>query len=175
MKTSNATTSVISYNGEVGFETIGDLIVVLKKNMLEIGIRQGIYKKVLNIMIESLENIYRYKENFKENPELVEEYPPHFEILKSDQQFIICSSNPILTEHKDELEKRLVQVKNMDKEEIRSLYKQIIANGKFSDKGGAGLGIVEIVKSSDAIEYKFTPINESFILYQLTVFITLPG
>ena len=48
------------------------------------------------------------------------------------------------------------------------MYKQIITNGQFSEKGGAGLGLVEMAKITDQkIEYSFSEINGKFDYFRL--------
>jgi len=48
------------------------------------------------------------------------------------------------------------------------LYRQTITNGKFTDKGGAGLGLIEMAKiTNNPIKYRFESINDQFSLYYL--------
>ena len=123
-------------------------------------------------MIESLENIIRYREHFINNDFILMNYPPEFTISFSNNLFIIESANAVRNQDIAELETKLSQLKKMDKKEIKELYRSTITNGQFSEKGGAGLGIIEMAKITDRkIEYSFQPIDGSysFFLLQLVV------
>lgn len=164
---------ILEHIGPVEFDTIGDLIALLKQRVSKLGIKQNVYKRLLSVMIEALENVYRYREHFDDQPNIVKNYPPHFIINLSADGFIISTSNPILNEHIPSLEKRLHNLNELGKDELKEIYKQIISDGKFSDKGGAGLGIIEMAKSSDSVKYSFKPIDIDYSVYKLQLYIYL--
>jgi hypothetical protein len=159
---------IIHFKGQLHFDNIGELIHVLKDKMRVRKISYAVYKKILMLMIELLENIIRYRENFDGNPKILENYPPEFEISFDDNVYYIESSNPILKSDMKLLEKRLVELNSLTKDSIRDLYKATITDGKFSEKGGAGLGIIEMAKMSDEkLSYSFTEIDKEFSYYLL--------
>ncbi|MCG8701299.1 MAG: SiaB family protein kinase [Bacteroidales bacterium] len=164
---------LIEHTGPVEFDTIGDLISLLKQRVSRLGIKQAVYKRLLSVMIEALENIYRYRENYVGHPEITRNYPPHFIINLDEDCFRITSSNPILNQHIPELKQRLMQLEELNREGLKELYKKIITDGQFSDKGGAGLGIIEMAKSSDKVNFAFKPIDLHFSLYQLELSIMM--
>ena len=164
---------ILEHVGPVEFDTIGDLISLLKQRVSKLGIKQNVYKRLLSVMIESLENVYRYRDNYDCCKEILETFPPHFIINLSAEGFIISSSNPILNKHIPDLEKRLKELSNLSRDELKELYKKTIANGKFSEKGGAGLGIIEMAKSSDTVDFSFSSIDDLFSLYKLQLFLYL--
>ncbi len=46
------------------------------------------------------------------------------------------------------------QINNLDKDGLKDLYKEIIKNTTISEKGGAGLGFVDMArKSGQPLEY----------------------
>jgi hypothetical protein len=159
---------IIEYQGFVEFDTIGELISQLKVQIQGLEVRQATYKRLLNIMIEALENIYRYTEYFKEaDVDAIQNYTPSFSIQHDVDRFVIRCSNPILNRHVPELDRRLSKLKDLNHQQLKELYKATIADGQFSDKGGAGLGIIEMVKSSDSIDFIFDKINDDFSIYTL--------
>jgi hypothetical protein len=159
---------IIHFKGQLQFDNIGELIHALKDKMRIRKISYAVYKKILILMIELLENIIRYRENFDSNSKILENYPPEFEITFKQDIYYITSSNPILKLDMVMLDKRLVELNSLDKESIRNLYKATITDGKFSEKGGAGLGIIEMAKMSDEkLTYSFTEIDKDFFYYKL--------
>ncbi len=161
---------ILHYQGPVHFETISDLIRELKHVMGMRGVKQTTFKKVLMIMIESLENILKYHEFFDKSDYLFTNYSPKFFIEKCDKQFIISSSNPVLNKDIDELQRRIQKINDLDREGVKELYKHTITDGRFSKKGGAGLGIIEMAKISDGkIGYNFFPIDDNYSYYNMSV------
>lgn len=159
---------IIHFKGQLHFDIIGELIHMLKDKMRVHKISYAVYKKILMLMIELLENIIRYQENYEGNSYILQNYPPEFLINYKDNTYYIESSNAILKSDKTLLEKRLKELNTLDKDSIRELYKATITNGKFSEKGGAGLGIIEMAKMSDEkLTYEFSDIDKNFAYYKL--------
>lgn len=162
----------LQYGGPVKYDTIGFLISELKEKMFENQVKQAVYKKVLMVMIESLENIFKYHEFFDQDKKIMDEYPPYITIFKSAKYFRIESKNLVRNTDLNQLKNRLDNILELDKNGIKEVYKQTITNGRFSEKGGAGLGIIEMAKISDEkIDYKFKPINSKFSYFTLTLII----
>jgi hypothetical protein len=150
------------------YDTIGELISELKEKMFERHIKQAVYKKVLMVMIEALENVFKYHEHFENEKDIVEKFPPEILIAKLSDSFSISVSNPVRKSDVATLDKRLKEINSLDKQGIKKKYKEIITNGQFSEKGGAGLGIIEMAKITDSkLDFNFTPINNTFEYYNL--------
>lgn len=161
---------ILSYNGLLEFDSIGDLIQTLKDKMKKRNIRFNTYKKVLTIMIESLENIIRYNDNLGKECTIFSEYPPEFRIYAKNGQFFIESTNAILNADINRLSEKLTQLNELDKDGIKELYKETITDGKFSEKGGAGLGIIEMAKVADGkLDFSFTDVDPSCSVFRLTI------
>jgi hypothetical protein len=166
---------IIHFKGQLHFDIIGELIHALKDKMRVRKIGYAVYKKILMLMIELLENIIRYHENYEGNAFILQNYPPEFQISFNDNKYYIESSNAILKSDRKLLEKRLKGLNTLNKDKIRDLYKATITNGLFSEKGGAGLGIIEMAKMSDEkLSYTFTDVNEDFVYYVLRLVVKDP-
>lgn len=163
----------LHYKGTIHYDTIGNLIVDLKEKMFEAQVKQAIYKKVLMVMIEALENVFKYSENFSKFT-IQDEFLPELTIYKFTDKFSITCSNPVMKEHVLSLKRKLEGINKLDKEGIREEYKRIITNGHFSEKGGAGLGIVEMAKISDCtLNFNFQPVDERFDFFSINLDINL--
>lgn len=160
---------IISYAGQLDFETIGVLIGQLQQKMKDLGEKVFIYKKVLSAMIESLENIYKYYTDTDFGAHNGQ-HVPRFTLSKSSKGYVIDISNPVLIKDKEYLNKKLEKVSSLDKEGLKQLYKDTITDGKFTNKGGAGLGFIEMAKlASEKLKYKFTDINKTVTEYNLII------
>jgi hypothetical protein len=160
----------LHYKGAILYDTIGLLISELKEKMFEQHIKQSVYKKVLMVMIEALENVFKYHEHFAEEKDLLRKYPPEIYIGKLTNSFSITITNPIRKVDVPTLKSKLQDINALDKLGVKEKYKQIITNGEFSEKGGAGLGIVEMAKITDEkLDFGFSEINDKFDYYRLSL------
>jgi hypothetical protein len=158
-------TTLIYYQGYIRYETIGELIHTFKHEAPRLGIPLSIYKRILLIMIESLENIMKHSEMsdlYSGNGNL-----PELSIVYKDERYIIQTSNQVGTCHIADLKARIDLLNNLDQQGLKSLYKETITDGVFSKRGGAGLGLIEIAKiSSNPINYEFQAVSEDFTIFR---------
>jgi len=161
---------ILEYTGHLTFSTIGRLLTMLKYKMVEKGIKVGVYKKILSVMIESLENVYKNSDQYSNNEFLQKNFVPAFVLERNAEKYKITVSNPIPKKHVPKLKKKLNLVNSKTREELKIYYRHTISNGKFTDKGGAGLGIIEMSKiSGNPLGYSFKKINDEFYYYTLEV------
>jgi hypothetical protein len=161
---------VLSFKGRIDYDVIGELIASLKDKMKQRKERFGLYKKILTLMIESLENIIRYRAHFKDHDSALDKYPPEFMIAFNNEKVQIESVNAIFNNDIEKLNNKLTYLNNLSSDELRELYKDTITNGKFSEKGGAGLGIIEMTKIADEkLHYSFNPVNDKLSLFFLQI------
>jgi hypothetical protein len=162
--------TIISHTGAIHYETIGELIHQFKNHVHILGVHIGTYKKVLLVMIESLENMMKYGEfppNSDGNPVA---FIPVFSVTKDGERYFISSSNTIETRNTPPLEEKLTYLNTLTPQGIKEYYKETITNGQFSQQGGAGLGLIEMAKiSGNKIEYHFQPVNEKYTLFNLKI------
>ena len=160
--------TLLEFKGHLTFSTIGRLPTQLKHIMVEKGIKMAIYKRILSVMIEALENIYKYSDQYSDKEYILKNFIPTFRLERIDQSYIIRTTNPIKNVDIPNLKKKIDLVNSKTAEEIMIFYRQTITDGKFTDKGGAGLGIIEMAKiTNNRIEYRFKSINDQFSLYSL--------
>ena len=153
---------ILDHKGVIRYETIGELIHAFKQKIHARGIHTGTYKKVLLIMIESLENIMKHSECCPaEHAELSSNYLPVFSIQKNTSKFIIASSNAIRKLNTLAFRNKLDYLNALDQQGLKDYYKETITNGQFTNRGGAGLGLIEMAKiSGNKIFYEFLPLDE---------------
>jgi len=162
--------SILNHTGLLTYSSIDTLLTQFKNVSQEYDIKFSVYKKIITVMIESLENICKYTDVYETFVRENTQYMPTFEIRMNSDSIRLLTSNPVKTEDIDRLKCKIEMVNNKDREELKELYVQTITNGKFSPKGGAGLGFIEMAKTSGHnLEYSFKNINDSFSLYRFVV------
>jgi hypothetical protein len=77
---------------------------------------------------------------------------------------------------KNLLMERIDELNGMDAMELKKAYKQTLREGSFSDKGGAGLGLIEIArKSSDKLDYSFDDMGNGRYFFTFNVKFKING
>jgi hypothetical protein len=112
-------------------------------------------KRVSFLMAESFQNIVRH--GFKS---LDNSIRGTFGICNREGLFHIFSSNRISQEERESIRQKLEKVNQMDPAELKEMYRSILMAGTLSEKGGAGLGLIEMVrKSKRPLQYNFIEKN----------------
>ncbi len=162
--------NIIFFEGHLTFSTIGRLLTLLKNRMEQSGMRINTYKKVISVMVEVLENIYKYNDYIHEDPYIFRNYLPIFRIDRYNSSFIMHSVNPIRNVHIPVLRAKIEKVNSKNPSELKELFRETISNGQFTDKGGAGLGIIEMAKlSGNPLDFSFQEVNDQFSCYFLSI------
>ena len=87
-KLKQTTTSVLHFKGKLTFECIGILLNDLKNRKETYNIQPVLYKKLLTLMIEVLENVLKYSDNFEDFIDQENDYFPEFELKRYETGFI---------------------------------------------------------------------------------------
>jgi hypothetical protein len=115
-------------------------------------------------MIESLENIMKHS-IFPEDAS-DPRFLPTLTVSKTNDHFAVNSSNPLGIEDIPRLKARIDYLNGLDQQSLKGVYKDTITDGVFTKTGGAGLGLIEMVKiSCNPIRYEFYQIDQSFARY----------
>lgn len=142
---------ILAYEGEFTQEITKSILAMVERNMDSTGEESSIKRKVFNVMVESLQNIVKHADNNNQ--------ANHSSVLmvgKQKEQYTIISGNPINNENIDIVKNKIDKVNELDKNGLKVYYKDIIKNTKISEKGGAGLGFVDMArKSGQKLIYDF--------------------
>jgi hypothetical protein len=161
--------TLLEYNGKLAYGDISGITQKLKQCMDDFNEPVGIYKRLLTIVVESLENIMKYTDKSGEQP-VLNTNPPTFQLIRNSGCYLVKATNTIRNNDIPPLKKYIDHINGMDKKEIKSLYSTTIANGVFSEQGGAGLGMLEIIKASDnKIDYTFDELNKDYSCFTINV------
>lgn len=162
--------SILNHTGFLSFSLIDQLLTEFKNISQDYEISFKIYKKILTVMIESLENVYKYRDTYENFASEKNQFLPKFSIEMNSHLIKLITSNPVKKEDIDVLKGKIDKVNNKSRTELKELYLETITNGEFSGKGGAGLGFIEMAKTSgNNLQYSFKPISDYFSLYTFIV------
>jgi hypothetical protein len=130
-------------------------------------------KKLYNVLVESLQNLYHHVDKVPEDFE--DQNSDKFGFLtinKIDKGYRIFTANFIRNENVSDLEEKINRINRSSHEEISELYKFILNHQRISSKGGGGLGLVDIArKSGNKLEYSFKEYNKQYSFFNLNILV----
>lgn len=126
---------------------------------------ERIRKRVSFAISECFQNLIRHKDLTAEKEEKLKR-PSMFMIRNIGRDYYIGSANLIKKNRAKVLKEQLGNLKGLNQEELRQMYLRMLPDTSFSDKGGAGLGLIEMArKSKQRLEFDFLSLNRSLSLF----------
>lgn len=151
------------YRGVVTNENSVPLLMLLEKEMENSDFGFIGRKRLFMFVLESLQNVSRHSDHT---------YHPDMSLVvysKTDSGYTVTTANVLHTSAMKDLKNRLDQINNLQADEIRNVYRQMLGNTEFSEKGGAGLGLLEMAKKTgNKLDYDFVPIDDEFSYFILS-------
>lgn len=144
-----------------------DLILEMSESKLRIiESSSTIVKRIVNVLIEILQNIFNHGEDFS----VVDHQSFKYSLFRRGDDYNIVTENFIKTREVKNLVSKLDQYLSMSDEDITLIYRKTLDNGGFSTKGGAGLGLIDIIRKSNGnMEYNFSKIDDENSLFRMSV------
>lgn len=159
---------ILVYQGDFTQETTKSILAMAERNLDSSGEESSIKRKVFNVMVEALQNIVKHSDELIDGT--MRSHAAIFLIGKEDNRYSIMSGNPIRKGNVEGLKKKLEQINALDKDGLKEMYKEIIKNTTISDKGGAGLGFVDMArKSGSHLEFSFPEMSAEYCFFCLKV------
>lgn len=162
---------ILVYEGEFTQEITKSVLAMAERNMESHGEASSIKRKVFNVMVECLQNICKYAQNLEDERNMVNN--AIFMIGKHDSEYFISSGNAIPNEMVENIAGRLEKINALDKQGLKEYHKFVLKNGELNEKGGAGLGFIDMArKSGKSLKFNFEPMNDALTFFSLTT--TIP-
>jgi len=156
------------YEGEITHQITKAFTSLTESNMAKEEENNSVQKKVFHVMVECLQNISKHADDFGTN-EYMFSGRGIFLVAKGKNDYTVTTGNAVENTKIEDLKSLLEQVNSLEKEELTELYKKQIKEGRLSDKGGAGLGFIDIKrKTGKNLDYHFLPINDEASFFLLT-------
>ncbi len=165
---------VVSYKGSINADVIADTLSLVEVKLENSEVHNSIKKKLYNVLVEGLQNLYHHVDMPKE---LIpkDEAESNFGIFilnKLPEHFRISTGNFVRENKIEVIKEKIDKINSLSSEELKDFYKFVLNNQKFSEKGGGGLGLIDIArKTGNKLEYKFFKYDEEFYFFNLTVYI----
>jgi hypothetical protein len=133
------------YRGSFTQTLTRKILSLAESNLQRLIDKSSLQNRIYFIMVEGLQNVTRHQD------EVIDEttdYSGIFAIQKKGARYLITTGNLIVNSKVDSLKQKLERVNSLDREDLKKLHREILSTGELSDKGGAGLGLIEMARRS---------------------------
>lgn len=162
---------VIAYKGSITSDLINDVLEAVEKKMDEANEEGKTRKKLYNVLVESLQNLYHHIEETHEGIE--EDLDPKFGVLviaRENGEYKVVTGNFVNSSKIKFLKEKIDKINSLNKDELKDMYKFILNHQKLSAKGGGGLGLVDIArKTGSKLVYSFYNYNDNYYFFNLEI------
>ncbi len=149
---------ILAYYGEMHQHLIKTFGNNLEHILKQKGASPTAVKRTYHVVIESLQNVVRHGD--KTDGSLGKDKSV-FLAGVNDRHYIVTTGNAVLRGRVNRATDFLDLLSGMEASEVRSLYKERIRSNTVSERGGAGLGFIDITKkTNNTIRYHIENLNE---------------
>ncbi len=164
---------ILSFKGVFTSELLTSILHIMDIKMSDLGIVRKKKKRVFHVLVECLQNLYHHIEEVNENQEETLLEKAALIIVKHDgDRIVIRTGNYIHNQGIEEFTERLAEINTLAPEDLREEYQKKLLNNELSEKGTAGLGLIDIArKSKNKLGYQFIEIDDRTSFFCLSVVI----
>lgn len=163
----------LQYSGRATTMQMDTLLDLLEKMLINEGLATSLRRRLYCIAMEALQNLSIHVpdqvitaiQDLDINPGFIK-----FNFQGADNNFRIETSNYILKSNLPTVLAKIDKINTLDEAEQKEFYNHLIKNLPFSEKGGAGLGLVDIARKSKLpLRYVVQEVNPYYSWFTLAV------
>ena len=142
------------FHGEFNYKLVNTLLTDIKKELSLYHDKKRAAKKTYKVLVECLENVHRHTSK----PTIQDEHLNEgvFTLMQKGTGFSVVVGNVIKSSDVDPIKARIEEVNKMDMDMLKLRYREMISKATISDKGVAGLGLIDMaIKSGSQLQYNF--------------------
>ncbi|RUA27852.1 MAG: hypothetical protein DSY77_16900 [Bacteroidetes bacterium] len=159
---------LLAYQGNITDSLTNNLLALAENKLAMVEYNSRIKKKVFNILVEVLQNIYHNQDEIKDSSESFQDIMVM--VIKNSTSYEVISGNFIKQNNIEHLKKRIEEINQLSNDELRAKYRSKLDEGVFTETGRAGLGIMDMVrKSGQPLQFGFKSINDEYAYFSLQV------
>lgn len=157
---------IMAYQGDFNQDSVLPLLTMIDQNMLTHPSGKGFNKNLYHVMVEILQNIMHHGQVERDKTEGV------FSIGLKDNIYHVDAANYIDNNHVTAFRKSIEDFLSLNNENLKTEYKRILREGPDNPNGGAGLGVIDIIRMSrQKPEFRFEAVDDHRTLFYLKVLV----
>ncbi len=157
----------LSYTGRINFEIIDSLLYLAATKLEVVEKNINIRKRAYSVLMECSQNLCFHTNKSDE----ILHYDPtsiYVSITNEPDAYIITTQNYVRNENVCTLTAILERLNRKSHDQLRLLYNEVLTNNQYSEKGGGGLGLIDIARKGK-ISYNFNPVDSVNSYFTLNI------
>jgi hypothetical protein len=151
------------YRGVITNENSMPLLTLLEKEMENSEFGFIGRKRLFMFVLESLQNVSRHSDQNQHADMSLVVYS------KTDNGYTVATGNVLPAASINDLKGKLNEINHLQPDEIRKAYRKMLSTAELNNKGGAGLGLIEMAKKTgNKLDYDFVTLNDEYVYFILS-------
>jgi hypothetical protein len=165
------------YSGYMTEEVLSGIGNTLKHKLALENTDKKVARGVFSMFVEQVQNVIRYSaevEPIDQEPDNdgVELRYGLLTVGQLDGRHFVACANMVPSQDVERLRGNLTKIQNMDQEELKAKYKEILRGETPEGSKGAGVGFVDIARrATHGFEFDFTDVNSEYAYFSLKAYI----
>ena len=163
------------YEGEINHQITKAFTSLAENNLDRMSEDHTVKKKVFHVMVECLQNLSKHtEEEVSKDPSGLSGSKGNGIFIvgniggRNNKEYHVITGNLVENPRKEELETLLNKINDLDKEGLKEYYKKQMREGTITERGGAGLGLIDIArKTGEKLEFHFIPVDDDHSFFML--------
>ena len=162
---------ILSFKGEITSDLLTSILQIMESKLEDYQEAPKTKKRVYNVLVECLQNLYHHIDEIATEANKKSKIRNAiFMIAKNTEKYSIMTGNYIKTENVQQLRERMIKINSLSRDEWKALYKEILNNEEFSEKGGGGLGLIDIARrTGQKLGFDFKKIDDEYSFFSLDI------
>lgn len=156
---------VYAYKGIVTSDLVGHVLGIMEERLEDEGHDTKVSKKVFNVMVESLNNVYADEKQMTKD-----DYDPSAMLMvkRFGSSYTIVTGSYIPKSKVPSIKRLVDHINDLDHSELKAFYQESLSSDDEDKSGITELGILDLAKKSrNVLIYNFKYINTDFSFFSL--------
>ncbi len=163
---------MLSFKGDVTSELTTSILQIMESKMETMEEQPRVKKRVYNVLVECLQNLYHHVDDVEDG--IIEangnDKSAIFMIGHNGNGYSIMTGNYIMNSQIPGFKDLLKRINSLSSDELKALYKNILSSDELSEKGGGGLGMIDIArKTQQKLDFEFNQVSDKYSFFSLNI------
>lgn len=163
---------LLAYEGEVSQALILAMTGLIELEVVKSGEDSKVQKQLFHTLVEGLQNIMKHADPITGERASLFSGRGVVMLIRTKASYFVLVGNIVLNSRIPDMQNRLERLKNANEDELKALHRASLKGNEITDKGGAGLGLIDMARKAQEINYSFQNINPERSFYLLEVTLT---
>ncbi len=158
---------LLSFTGHLSAEVQDSLLLLLESALKGAAVKRKLLNRISTTLVECLQNVSRH--GWIDDGGNIQLY---LTLEQTPLGYQIQSGNFVDFDMAADLRANLSEVNGLSHQELRVKYVEGLCNNDWSEKGGAGLGLLSMAKKSNGpLDYQFKELSNGMYLFTLAIMV----